>query len=53
MKDSLNPITVSDFRSTLIVSEIVVTAIVFIGFYLVFNQFSKKNKAFKDKNANK
>lgn len=51
MRDSLNPITVSSFRNTLIVSEIVVTAIVFIGFYFIFNHFTKKNKAFKDNNS--
>lgn len=50
MKDSLsNNISVSSFKTTLIISEIVITALVLIGFYLIFNQFSKKDKAFKNK----
>ena len=50
MKDSFsNNISVSSFKTTLIISEIVITALVLIGFYLIFNQFSKKDKAFKNK----
>lgn len=54
MKDSLgNPgITVESFKSTLIVSEILITAITMVGFYLIFNYFNKKNKEFQ-KNQNK
>ena len=48
--DSLNAITVGHFRNTLIVSEIVVTLVVFVGFYFIFTRFSKKNKSFKQKN---
>lgn len=47
--DSLNAITVGNFRNTLIVSEIVVTLVVFVGFYFIFSRFSKKNKAFRKK----
>ena len=48
MKDSFtnNNISVDSFKTTLIISEIVITAIVLVGFYLIFNRFSKKNKAF-------
>jgi hypothetical protein len=47
-KDSFpNDISVESFKYTLIISEILVTAIAFYGLYLIFNQFNKKNKAFK------
>lgn len=47
--DTLSKPTVSveSFKTTLIVSEILITAIVLIGFYLIFNKFNKKNKAFR------
>ncbi|MDP2176385.1 MAG: hypothetical protein Q8K70_10800 [Bacteroidota bacterium] len=44
MNDSLNAITVSQFKTTLIISEIVITAIVIVGFFMIFNRFTKKNK---------
>jgi len=48
MQDSLQQAaSISQFKTTLIISEIVVTAIVFYGFYLIFNGFNKKQKAFK------
>ncbi len=48
MKDTLkNNISVESFKTTLIISEIVITALVLVGFFLIFNQFNKKNKAFK------
>ena len=52
MKDSLNnsTVTIKSFQTTLIISEILITAIVLFGFYLIFNQFNKKNNAFKNKN---
>jgi heme/copper-type cytochrome/quinol oxidase subunit 4 len=52
MKDTLhkNEISIESFNITLIISEILVTAIVLYGFYLIFNAFNKKNKAFKMKN---
>ena len=51
MKDTVvNNISVSSFKTTLIISEIVITALVLIGFYLIFNQFNKKNNTFKNKN---
>ncbi len=50
MKDSFtNNISVSSFKTTLIISEIAITALVLVGFYLIFNQFSKRDKAFKEK----
>jgi hypothetical protein len=51
MKDSLNnaTVTIKSFQTTLIISEILITAIVLFGFYLIFNQFNKKNNAFKKK----
>lgn len=49
MQDTLkNVVSVESFKTTLIISEIVVTALVFYGFYVIFNGFNKKNKAFKD-----
>jgi flagellar basal body-associated protein FliL len=48
MNDSLNAITVGEFKTSLIISEIVITAIVMIGFFIIFNRFSKKNKAHKE-----
>jgi len=54
MQDTLkNVVSVQSFKTTLIISEIVVTALVFYGFYVIFNGFNKKNKAFKDQNKNK
>jgi hypothetical protein len=52
MNDSFsNPgITVGDFKTQLIVSEIVVTALVLIAFYFIFNSFNKKNKQYKEQN---
>jgi hypothetical protein len=51
MQDTLkNVVSVQSFKTTLIISEIVVTALVFYGFYVIFNGFNKKNKAFKEKN---
>lgn len=48
MKDTVqNAISVESFKNTLIASEIIITAIVMIGFFLIFNQFNKKNKSFK------
>lgn len=47
--DSLNSITVGQFKTTLVISEIVVTLVVFVGFYLIFSRFNKKNKSFKKK----
>ncbi len=49
MQDTLNTVSVSSFKTTLIISEITITALVLIGFYIIFNRFSKKNNAFKDK----
>ncbi len=46
-KDSLNPITVGEFRNLLIGSEILVTAIVMLGFFLIFRSFVKKQKKFE------
>jgi hypothetical protein len=48
MNDSLNAITVSQFKTTLIISEIVITAIVLIGFFMIFNKFNKKNNEYKN-----
>ena len=45
-----NNISVDSFNTSLIASEIIVTAIALIGFYLIFNHFNNKNKAFKAKN---
>lgn len=55
MKDSLqnNNITVESFQTQLIISEITVTVITLVGFYLVFNYFNKKNKAFREKQNQK
>jgi positive regulator of sigma E activity len=50
MNDSLNAITVSQFKTTLIISEIVITAIVLVGFFIIFNKFSKKTKSIKKVN---
>ena len=52
MKDSFhkNDISIASFNTTLIISEILITAIVLYGFYLIFNRFNKKNDAFKTKN---
>ncbi|MES2618487.1 MAG: hypothetical protein V4613_11450 [Bacteroidota bacterium] len=52
MKDSFanNAVTVSGFKTLLIISEITITALVLIGFYLIFNKFNKKNQDFKSKN---
>jgi len=48
MNDSLSKTeSFHSFRTSLIASEIIVTAIVMVGFYLIFNHFNKKNKAFK------
>lgn len=44
-----NAISISSFKTTLIISEIVITALVLVGFYLIFNQFNKRNKAFRNK----
>lgn len=50
MKDSLtNTVSVSSFKTTLIISEIVITLLVLIGFYLIFNKFNNKNNEFKKK----
>jgi hypothetical protein len=50
MKDTLSKATVSEesFKITLIISEIVITAIVLYGFYLIFNRFNKQNKNFQE-----
>lgn len=51
MQDTLtNTVSVESFKTTLIISEIVITALVFYGFYVIFNGFNKKNKAFKKQN---
>lgn len=50
MKDSVNAITKESFKANLIASEIIITAIVLIGFYLIFNKFNKKQRAFKEGN---
>lgn len=49
MKDSLNAVTVGQFKTSLILSEIIITAIVLYGFFLIFNKFNKKNNEFKKK----
>jgi len=52
MKDTLaaNPtVTIKSFQTTLIISEILITAIVLVGFYFIFNKFNKQNNAFKNK----
>lgn len=55
MKDSLtnSEVSVSSFKTLLIVSEILITALVLIGFYLIFNRFNKRNTAFKKEQADK
>lgn len=50
MKDSMNKVSVESFQTTLIISEILITLVVFVGFYFIFNRFNKKNKAFKKNN---
>jgi len=58
MQDSLaHAVSVNSFKNTLIISEILITAIVLYGFYLIFNKFNQKNKEFleqkkKDKMKN-
>jgi hypothetical protein len=49
MKDTLanNSVSVEQFQTTLIISEILITGIVLYGFYLIFNKFNKKNKEFR------
>ena len=50
MKDTLaNGTSIASFKTTLIISEIVITALVLIGFFLIFNKFNKKNNEFKKK----
>jgi hypothetical protein len=49
MQDTLelaNTVSKSSFSTTLIISEIVITAIVLYGFYRIFNSFNNKQKAF-------
>ncbi len=48
MKDSAmtDTVSVASFKTTLIISEILITAIVLVGFYLIFNKFNKKNREF-------
>ena len=54
MNDSLKQAaSIGQFQTTLIISEIVITAIVFYGFYLIFNGFNKKQKAFKQQQEGK
>jgi hypothetical protein len=57
MKDTLtkaaNEVSVESFKTTLIISEIVITALVLYGFYLIFNNFNKKNKAFRNEQSKK
>lgn len=49
MKDTLsNAVSQESFKTTLIISEIVITAIVLYGFYLIFNKFNKQNKSFQE-----
>lgn len=54
MQDSLKQtVTVESFRTTLIISEILITAIVLVGFYFIFNRFNKKNKSFRENEQTK
>lgn len=49
MEEARQTVSVESFKTTLIISEILITAIVLIGFYLIFNRFNRKNKEFRDK----
>lgn len=57
MKDTLtqsgNAVSLDSFKTTLIISEILITALVLVGFYLIFNNFNKKQKAYKNDQSNK
>lgn len=57
MKDTVaqaaNEVSIESFKTTLIISEIVITALVLYGFYLIFNSFNKKNKAFRKAQSEK
>lgn len=57
MKDTLtqsgNAVSLDSFKTTLIISEILITALVLVGFYLIFNNFNKKNKAYRKDQSNK
>ncbi len=54
MKDlDIKEIIDSDFFQFTLLSHIVITTIVFYGFYLIFNNFNKKQKAFKQKQNGK
>jgi hypothetical protein len=53
MKDTsalADTVSVESFKTTLIISEILITAIVLYGFYVIFNRFNKKNKEFIEQN---
>jgi hypothetical protein len=51
MKDTVanNVPSLSGFKTSLVISEILITALVLIGFYIIFNRFNKKNNAFRQK----